>query len=57
MVIDPADDSQSGRLARTFLHYVLCAEGITDAAQQKDYLPLTPIIANAQLQILDDRPR
>ncbi len=57
MVIDPADGSQSGRLARTFLHYVLSAEGIADAAQQKDYLPLTPIIANAQLQILDDRSR
>ncbi len=56
MVVDPADDSPSGRLARTFLHYVLSAQGIADAAQQRDYLPLTPSIASAQLQILDTSP-
>lgn len=56
MVIDLTDDSPSGRLARTFLHYVLSAQGIADAAQQRDYLPLTPSVANAQLQILDTSP-
>ena len=54
MVIDPSDDSQSGRLAKMFLRYVLSAQGIADAAKQSDYLPLTPGIAEAQLTILND---
>lgn len=53
MVIDPADDSPSAKLARSFLHYILSPSGIAAAAQQRDYLPLTPILAKAQLQILD----
>ncbi len=57
MVIDPSDHSQSGRLAHTFLRYVLSTKGITDAAQQRDYIPLTPSIAKAQLQLLDDGAR
>ncbi len=57
MVFDPSDDGQSGRLAQMFLRYVLSAEGIADAAKQSDYLPLTPSIAKAQLQLLDDGAR
>ncbi len=53
MVIDPADNSDSARLARKFLRYVLSAKGIADAGLQKDYLPLTPEIARQQRQIVD----
>lgn len=53
MVIDPADQSDSGRLAREFVRFVLSEKGIAAAGLQNDYLPLTPEIARKQRQIVD----
>jgi phosphate transport system substrate-binding protein len=39
-----------------FLRYVLSKQGQQDVADEGDYLPLTPVVAEAQLQKLENPP-